>query len=50
MMMAVQSLVMVMLALVIDMNVKLMMMLNDAASDDIDWDDTVGVIMVLMAC
>ncbi len=28
---------------------KMMMMLNGTASDDTDWDDTVGVIMVLMA-
>ena len=49
MMRALQSQVMVVLALVIDMSVKMMMMLNDTASDKTDWDDTVGVVVVLMA-
>ena len=34
--------------LVIGMSVKMMMLLNDTVSDDTDWDDTVGVVMVLM--
>ena len=38
-----------MLTLEIGMNVTMMMMLNDTVSDETDWDDTVGVVMVLMA-